>query len=353
MNSTRASPPPRRLGPAAGKLVQAGRSEALPAACVAPMLATLGTMRADLEAFAFEVKWDGYRALAYSAGATFRLCSRNGIDLAIRFPEVAAGRRRLQRPMLVDGELVALDRQGHPSFSALQTRMPRGGAPSPSRPWDPERFTLQYMVFDILHLDGHALRALPYHERRVILEDLALAGPVWQVPPWHPDGPALLDLMRRAQQEGIIAKRRNSTYHPGRRSPDWIKVKLNQSEEFVIVGFWSSGKHGLSSLLLGHYPTARAAKAGRGLRFCGKVGTGFTEADRIGLHRALAKLASEEPLAAGNLPTGAGITWCKPALVAQIHYSEWTHDGALRHPVFMGLRSDKSAAEVVHRPPSA
>ncbi|MGH3584613.1 MAG: hypothetical protein ACRDUB_23705, partial [Mycobacterium sp.] len=192
MNRTRAAATPRRSTTAAEDLVQAGRREALPAGCVSPMLATLGAMPTDLDAYAYEVKWDGYRALACSAGATFRLCSRNGIDLAERFPEVAAGRRRLQRPLLVDGELVALDRQGHPSFSALQTRMPRGGVPSPSRLWDPARFTLQYMVFDILHLDGHSLRALPYHERRSILEGLGLAGPVWQVPPWYPDGPALL-----------------------------------------------------------------------------------------------------------------------------------------------------------------
>lgn len=328
----------------------AGTAEPLPDACMAPMLATLGSMPADLGAFGYEVKWDGYRALARIDATSFLLCSRNGNDLSERFPEVAGLRSRLKRRILLDGELVAMDRQGHPNFSALQTRMPRGGGVRATRAWDPARFTLQYMVFDILHLDGFSTRGLPYTERRAILEGLALSGSGWQVPPRHPDGPALLEVMRQAGQEGIIAKRLTSIYRPGLRSPDWLKVKLNQSEEFIIAGYWSSGKHGLSSLLLACYSSATDAKAGRNLRFCGKVGTGFNEADREQLERALAKISSPAPLVVGNLPRGTGVVWCRPVLVAQIHYTEWTHDGALRHPVFKGLRSDKAPADVVHRP---
>ena len=349
MAHSRATPARSRTQPLAEKVGVRGKPEALPEACMAPMLATLGTMPSDVAAYGYEVKWDGYRALARMDGSSFLLCSRNGKDLSERFPEVAGLRSQVKRRAVLDGELVAMDRHGHPSFSALQTRMPRGGGVS-ARAWDPKHFTLQYMVFDVLHLDGKSTRDLAYTERREILEGLALAGPGWQVPPMHPDGPALLEIMRQAQQEGIIAKRLTSTYHPGRRSPDWLKVKLNQSEEFLIVGSWSSGKHGLSSLLLGYYPTAADAKAGRNLRFCGKVGTGFSEGDRDQLEHALGKIGSAKPLVDGDLPRGAGITWCKPVLIAQIHFTEWTHDGALRHPSFMGLRSDKAPTEVVHQP---
>lgn len=133
----------------------------------------------------------------------------------------------------------------------------------------------------------------------------------------------------------------------GRRSRDWLKVKLNQSDDFVIAGFWSSGRQVLGSLLLGCYATAADAKAGRNLRFCGKVATGFSEADRISLQRRLARIASPTPMVIGNLPVSRGVSWCKPVLVAQIKYAEWTHDGSLRHPVFMGLRSDKKTVAVV------
>jgi bifunctional non-homologous end joining protein LigD len=322
----------------------------LPPACTAPMLATLGSMPIEQEEFGYEVKWDGYRALARWDGRKFLLCSRNGIDLSLRFHEIAPMQKSLRRPVLLDGEIVAMERDGSPSFSALQTRMPKPRGVSSGRAWDPERHHLQYMIFDVLHYHGRSTCRLPFSDRRTILESLALTGPAWQVPPVHPDGVELLALMRQTRQEGLIAKRLSSIYSPGSRSPDWIKVKLNQSEEFVIVGWWSSGKHRLSSLLLGYYANEVDAAAGRNLRYCGKVGTGFNDEDRAQLERALVKLRTDAPAVTGALPRSAGITWCKPRLVAQIHYSEWTHDGSLRHPAFAGLRSDKHPREVVHRP---
>jgi bifunctional non-homologous end joining protein LigD len=314
------------------------------------MLATVGTMPTRLAEFAYEVKWDGYRALARWDGHRFALCSRNGIDLLQRFPEIAPLGRSLRHPGILDGELVAMDRHGHPGFSALQTRMPRVRGAGSGRTWDPRRFSIQYMIFDILHWAGHDLCGLPFTARRRILESLRLKGRAWKVPPVHPDGPALLEVMRSADQEGIIAKRLTSIYRPGRRSPDWIKIKLNQSEEFLIVGSWSSGKHGMSSLLLGYYPSPADAKAQRNLTYCGKVGTGFTEAARSELAAALARLAIDRCPVAGDVPRGRGVTWCRPVLVAQIHFTEWTPDGALRHPAFRGLRSDKEPSEVVHQP---
>ncbi|MBA3697385.1 MAG: hypothetical protein H0W78_00765 [Planctomycetes bacterium] len=323
-----------------------------PNRCTAPMLATPGVMPAHPEQFAYEVKWDGYRLLAHFNGQRLRLCSRNGLDLAPRLPEFTALRRALRQPVVLDGELVALDRDGHPSFSALQTRMPRPAVMHSGRTWDPHVHSLHYMLFDILHHAGKSVTRLPYDDRRNLLESLSLAGPTWQTPPSHPDGAALLALMRRTHQEGIIAKRLTSTYRPGLRSPDWIKIKVTRSDEFVVVGWWSSGKHGLSSLLLGYHPSTARARANAPLLYCGKVGTGFSDSDRLRLERALKKLAVDTPPVTGELPHGPGISWCRPALVAQIRYSEWTHDGALRHPTFLGLRGDKVPEDVVHQPAS-
>lgn len=331
-----------------GLLLDQLPERALPKACTPPMLATLGVMPTHAEQFGFEVKWDGYRALARWDGRRLMLCSRNGLDLAPRFPEVVPLGKALRQPVVLDGELVALDNAGRPSFSALQTRMPRPRAVRSGRTWDPDRFTLHYMVFDLLHLGRKPTMRLPYADRRSLLESLALAGPAWQTPPTHPDGAALLALMRQTKQEGVIAKRLTSTYQPGQRSPDWIKIKVTRSDEFVVVGWWSSGKHGLSSLLLGYHPSQASAHADAPLLYCGKVGTGFSESDRMRLERALKKLAVATPAVTGALPHDPGITWCRPVMVAQIRYSEWTHDGSLRHPSFLGLRSDKLAQDVIH-----
>jgi bifunctional non-homologous end joining protein LigD len=323
---------------------------ALPGPCLPPMLATLGSMPVHPEQFGYEVKWDGYRLLARFDGRHLMLCSRNGIDLSPRFPEITALGQALHRPVLLDGELVALDREGRPRFSALQTRMPHPGGVRGARHWDPREHSVHYMVFDVLHYGHKPVTRLPYADRRSLLESFALAGPAWQTPPFHSDGAALLDLMRRNHQEGIIAKRYTSIYQAGRRSPDWIKVKVSHSDEFVVVGWWSSGKHGMSSLLLGYHPSNASAAAGAPLLYCGKVGTGFSDADRVRLERALKRLAVATPPVTGDLPRGPGISWCRPALVAQIRYSEWTHDGSLRHPTYLGLRSDKLPGDVVHRP---
>lgn len=339
----------QRLQPLAPEdLLRDVKRTPLPSGCTAPMLATLGAMPQNPELFGYEVKWDGYRILARWDQRKLLLCSRNGIDLSTHFHEVTPLAKALSRAVLLDGEMVAMTKDGSPSFSALQTRMPRlRGTPS-ARAWDPTMHRLQFMIFDVLHYAGKSSCGLPYTARRSILDSLTLSGPAWQVPPVHPDGQVLLTVMKQTGQEGLIAKRLTSRYHSGYRSPDWIKIKLNQSEEFLIVGFWSSGKHGLSSLLLGTYLTAADARAGRNVRFCGKVGTGFSEADRVQLEKTLRALASADPQVAGALPPRRGVTWCTPRLVAQIHYTEWTHDGSLRHPVFLGLRADKKPHEVVH-----
>ena len=294
------------------------------------------------------MKWDGYRALGRRDGATFALCSRNGLDLAPRFPEIAGILSRLPRQVLVDGEIVAVDRHGRASFSALQTRMPGPRGVRSSRAWDASRHSVQYMIFDVLHHHGRSTRGLPYAERRSLLESLITPGPTWQVPAVHRDGTRLLARMRRDGGEGIIAKRWTSTYTPGQRSPDWIKVKLSQQEEFIVVGYWSGGATIAGSLLLAAYGTTADARAGRNLRYCGKVGSGFDGEGRQLLATALKRMRVTTPPCGGALPRSRDITWCRPVLVAQIRFGEWTHDGALRHPVFLGLRSDKVPEEVIH-----
>lgn len=323
----------------------------LPAAslptCSAPMLATLGTMPSPMQAFGYEVKWDGYRAVARWDGTKMLLCSRNGHDFSTRFAEILPLGPTLQHPAVLDGEIVALDHSGQPSFSALQTRMPRLGGSSAHRSWDPQHYRLQFMIFDILHYAGKSTCALPYADRRLILESLDLTGPSWQVPPMHPDGPELLTIMKSAGQEGIIAKRLTSPYTVGRRSTDWIKIKLSHQDAFLIVGYWTSGASPVGSLLLGCYATAADAHAGHQPRFCGKVGTGFSEQDRERLRQLLQPLTVAAPPVSGRLPHGPGITWCQPRLIAQIRFGEWTHANHLRHPTFLGMRSDLTSRDVV------
>jgi bifunctional non-homologous end joining protein LigD len=321
----------------------------LPApATLAPMLATRGNLpAAHTDDYAYEVKWDGYRAIAHFDGKRLRLLSRNGIELGGRFTEIAPLSKALRKAAVLDGEIIASDRDGHASFSALQTRMPARPAVHGGDRWDPARHHLRYMVFDLLHYDGRDLTGLPYEDRRALLESLHLDGGAWTVPPMHADGPALLGAMRASGQEGVIAKRLSSLYLPGRRSPDWIKVTVDLRDEFVVAGFWSSSHHGLASLLLSHHQ-----EAGGDLVYCGKVGTGFDESARNVLEQGLRKIATPAAPLAGPLPRelahAHGITWCRPVVVAQIRHRGWTHGGALRHPSFIGLRPDLRADDIIH-----
>ncbi|MBS2549376.1 non-homologous end-joining DNA ligase [Catenulispora sp. NL8] len=313
--------------------------------------------------WATEFKWDGIRALCRIEGGRARLRSRNGNDLTDTYPEIKALAKTVSSAhLLLDGEIIALDDAGKVSFGALQTRFGTRGSEavrlSRTNP-------ASYLIFDLLHLDGRSTLDLPYKDRRELLESLELSGPHWQTPPTFPDTPVadVLAAARAAGLEGVVAKRLDSSYQPGTRSPAWRKIKLTDSQSAVIGGFTplksqdAAGRRTrgyqqqtqigrqtqIGALLLG-VPD----DAGR-LRYVGKVGSGFTEHDRRVLLEALAELAvPDSPFATAVDVVDARVaTWVEPVVVAEVTFGEWTSKGRLRHPVFKGIRPDKDAAEVV------
>lgn len=314
-----------------------------------PMLAETGDLPARDDGWAFEFKWDGVRALAFVEGGRVRLVSRNGKDLTRSFPELrAVGELLGSRPAVLDGEVVAFDGEGRPSFGLLQQRL-HVASPAKARRRANE-VGVSYLVFDVCHLDGHSLVERPYDERRRLLEGLGLAGASVATPPSFTDrrGADVLAAAAEGGLEGVLAKRRNAPYRPGRRSGDWRKVKVFRTQE-VVVGGWTDGRGdragSLGALLLG-------VRRGGGLAYVGKVGTGFDEATRRHLVEALAPLAVDEsPFATGlRHAEAAGTHFVRPELVAEVRYGEWTGDRRLRHPSWRGLRIDKDPVEVVAEP---
>jgi bifunctional non-homologous end joining protein LigD len=335
--------------------------EPLPAK-LSPMLATPGELPTGSRAsarsgakaseWAFEFKWDGIRVLLWIDGGRPRAESRNGNDLTTAFPELRALAEAVGSDQVVlDGELVALDDEGRPSFSRLQHRMHIASAREAANA--AAKYPASMIVFDVLHLNGRSLLESSYDERRAILEQLHLAGPSWGVTPAFTDEPGR-EVMRTAVEigmEGVVAKRRSSPYRPGVRSRDWIKTKHVRTQE-VVVGGWTDGlgerKGTFGALLLGiPGPTPPAGRTAIRLTYVGKVGTGFTEAGRREL---LDKLTarSTSPFA-GDLPGSVtrGAHWVRPEVVGEVRFGEWTPEGVLRHPVWRGERVDKSADEVV------
>jgi len=299
---------------------------------LAPMLATPGSV-ANLTAtqWAFEAKWDGYRLLMDADHGRMRLRSRGGRDVTVDYPQLHSVAADLaDHHAVLDGEVVALDKAGKPSFAAMQNRG--------------RRTRIEFWAFDLLYLDGHSLLRARYRDRRRLLETLA-AGSALIVPGLLPgDGAEALQYSRMHHWEGVIAKKRDSTYQPGRRSASWIKDKHWKTQE-VVIGGWRAGEgrrtSGIGSLVVG-------IPAADGLRFVGRVGTGFTERDLVNLKKALAPLRTSESPFDAPLPARdvKGVTFVKPALVGEVRYSEWTPDGRLRQPSWRGLRSDKELSEV-------
>ena len=302
---------------------------------ILPMLARTGPLPADDAKWAYEIKWDGVRGIAYVAGGRLRLQARSGRDITARYPELRElGRALAGREAVLDGEVVAFDADGRPSFQRLQSRMHLASEHAVRRLAQSE--PVHYIVFDLLWLDGHSLCALPYTERRERLLELGLHGPTWQTPASHVgDGAALLEASRRQGLEGIIAKRLDCPYTPGRRSPWWVKVK-NVRQTDVVIGGWlpGEGKRAgrLGALVVGFYEDGA-------LKYAGRVGTGFDEPELDRLGRILAPLERADSPFDGRQPPRE-THFVEPRLVASVGYGEWTQTRTLRHPRYLGLRDD-------------
>ncbi len=316
-------------------------TEAMPE-FVSPMLAKLSTLPTDEARWAFEVKWDGVRAIAHSEPGRLRLLSRNGNDVTAAYPELRPLNRALgSHRAILDGEIVACDADGRPSFQLLQPRMHLRGEAAVRR--QAQSTPVTYMIFDLLWLDGHSLMALPYTERRARLAALELDAARWRVPEsFAGSGAALLEATRERRLEGVIGKRLDSPYVPGRHSA-WTKIK-NWGRQETVIGGWTSGQGGrtgrIGALLLGVHD------AGGQLRYVGRVGTGFDlrELDRLaGLLRPLER--HESPFTGRQPPREAHFV--TPELVCEVEFSEWTRAGTLRQPSYQGLREDKRAEDVV------
>jgi bifunctional non-homologous end joining protein LigD len=310
---------------------------------IAPMLARIGPLPDDDEGWAYEIKWDGVRAIGYADGGRLRLASRNGNNITPRYPELRElGRALGTREAILDGEVVALDENGRPSFQRLQRRMHLTSEGQVRRLAQTE--PVVYMLFDLLWLDGHSLMDETYETRRARLAELALSGPTWQAPAHHVgDGAAMLAASKAQGLEGIVAKRLDCPYVPGRRSPGWVKVKNKRTTE-VVVGGWMPGE-GVRSGRLGALVVGFFTDAGE-LRYAGRVGSGFTEGELRRVQTLLDPLARDETPFTGTQPPKL-TRFVEPRLVASVEYSDMTQARTLRHPVYKGLRDDLDPLEVV------
>jgi bifunctional non-homologous end joining protein LigD len=304
---------------------------------IRPMLASSAAQLPEGDQWSYEVKWDGYRTLAVKDGARVQLLSRNLKDATAQYPAVARAVGQVgAKAAILDGEIIAIDKHGRPSFQALHHRAAH---------------TIVYYAFDLLYLNGRDLMRLPLEERRIALEDVVTGTRVMRSAPL-PGTPAQIEAaVRKLKLEGIVAKRRDSPYEPGKRSRAWVKVKFNRQQEFVVGGFKPNATS-FESLLVGYYE-------GTKLHFASKVRAGLTAHIRDELFSQLSKdLTPRCPFV--NLPSsrtghwGEGITeadmaqlrWVKPRLVVEVSFVEWTRDGLLRHPEFVGVRRDKKPREV-------
>jgi bifunctional non-homologous end joining protein LigD len=302
---------------------------------VKPMLARTGELPKDDGKWAYEIKWDGVRGIAYIDGGRLRVEARTGRDITSRYPELRElGRALAGRQAVLDGEVVAFDADGRPSFQKLQGRMHLTSEHAVRRlaQSDP----VHYVIFDLLWLDGRSLMELPYTERREHLMELGLTGPTWRTPANHVgDGAAMLEASRAQGLEGVIAKRLDAPYAPGRRTPAWVKVK-NVRETDVVIGGWLPGEGKRSgrfgALVVGFYEDGA-------LKYAGRVGTGFDEAELTRLGRLLEGVARADSPFAGRQPPRE-THFVDPVLIAHVGYGEWTQTRTLRHPRYLGLRDD-------------
>ena len=314
-----------------------------------PMMAVAGTLPVRDAGWGYEMKWDGIRALAHIGGGRLRMISRTGRDISLVYPELAglAGAVGSAQAVL-DGEVVAFGDGEWPEFEALQQRM-NISSPAQARVLAAQ-VPVSYLAFDLLWLEDEPLLDQTYARRRSLLDGLGLGGGNWQAPPSFTgeSGKDVQAVSRQHDLEGIMAKRLQSRYEPGRRSASWLKIKNIRRQE-VVIGGWKAGEGGraggIGSLLIG-------VQEPEGLVYCGHVGSGFTQQTLRMLSERLAPLRRATSPFATAVPVedARSAHWVEPVLVAEVAFGSWTRSGRLRGPAYKGLRNDKDAGEVVREP---
>jgi bifunctional non-homologous end joining protein LigD len=299
-----------------------------------PMLATLTDKPFDDPNWVFETKWDGFRAIAVVKPGQASLYSRNLKDISGKYPSVCEALAKIKHEAVLDGELVALDEHGRSRFQLLQNA-------------EREPTRLLYCVFDLLYLDGKDMRGETLLERKALLKRI-LPKSALLLFSEHVVGEGIkaFNRAKRANEEGVMAKLASSQYHSGVRTREWLKVKASQEQEVVIVGFTAprrSRKY-FGALVL-------AVREGKGWKYAGRAGTGFDTETLRAVYEKLVPLITDAKPVPEKVPDAANTTWVKPKLVAEVKFTEWTSAGEMRHPVFLGLRTDKPATEVIRERP--
>ncbi|WP_371381418.1 non-homologous end-joining DNA ligase [Sporomusa aerivorans] len=322
---------------------------------IKPMLAKTGNLPDNQTQYSFEIKWDGIRTILYFEDSKCKIVSRNLKDLTGQYPELTALASSIgtgHQEIILDGEIVAFNTAGLPSFSLLQHRM--GVTDDKLIAKLRQEIPVHYIIFDILSLDGNLLLDKNYLERRSILASLALEGPNWQTPGFKTgDGQAILTASRNLGLEGIVAKRLDSSYQAGKRTGAWLKIK-NQRRQELIIGGWVPGqgtRQGkIGALLVGCYDitqqNAKTQGISQRLLYAGKVGTGFTQATLQALAKQLAPLYRDDNPFDQDLPV-KNVRYVEPVLIGEFEFTEWTPNHTLRHPSFKGLRYDKNPRQVI------